>query len=267
MKILFFGDIVGKTGRRAVAEILPRLKKEHRLDLVIANGENAAHGVGLTVKITQELFGYGIDFLTSGNHIFDKAEQIDEVFAKFSGRVVRPANFEGSYAGRGWAEAEVKGHKVFVANFNAQVFMENQFRGLIASPFKALDEFLQTVPKSGIIIVDFHSEATSEKRALGFYADGRVSAVLGTHTHVQTADAQILPGGTAYVSDVGMCGAADSILGVQKEKALERFLTDGRSPLEVAETDQAEVGYVVMDIDETNGKAKSIKAFLEKMNL
>ena len=267
MKILFFGDIVGKTGRRALAAVLPRLKKELAPDFVIANGENAAHGVGITVKIAQELFDMGIDLLTSGNHIFDKTEQIDEVFSKFSGKIIRPANFEGSYAGSGFASTQVGGHTVTVANFNAQVFMENQFRGLIASPFAALDKFLQNLSESGIIIVDFHSEATSEKRAFGLYADGRVAAVIGTHTHVQTADAQILPAGTAYISDVGMCGAADSVLGVQKEKALARFLSGGKVSLEVDEGNDAEVGYAVIEIDETNGRAKLIKTYLEKFNL
>ncbi|MDP2933417.1 MAG: YmdB family metallophosphoesterase, partial [bacterium] len=149
----------------------------------------------------------------------------------------------------------------------AQVFMENQFDGLIGSPFAAADEILQNAPKSDIIIVDFHSEATSEKRGFGFYLDGKVSAVLGTHTHVQTADAQVLPGGTAYISDAGMCGAADSVLGVKPELALERMLTGKKVPLEGKETEESEVGYVVMDIDEANGKAREIKAYLERVRI
>lgn len=264
MKILFFGDIVGKAGRRAVAKLLPELKEKHRPDLVMANVENAAHGVGVTPKILQELSDLGIQFFTSGNHIFDKAEQVAECFAKFSGRLIRPANFEGDYAGEGQAEIQVAGKVVRIVNLNAQVFMENQFRGLIGSPFAALDKILQNAAESDIIIVDFHSEATSEKRALGFYADGRVAAVIGTHTHVQTADAQILPGGTAYLSDIGMCGAAQSVLGVKKESALKRFLNPERSSLDIEEGGETESGYAVIEIDDETNKARFIKSFLER---
>lgn len=266
-KILFFGDIVGKTGRAAVRQVLPALKKKHKPNLVMANGENAAHGIGLTAKIARELFDCGIDFLTGGNHMFDKPQQINEVFAAYSDRVIRPANFEGDYPGAGFATLEVKGVKVLLINLNAQVFMEHQFAGFIGSPFKKLEEILQTAGKSDIILVDFHSEATSEKRGLGFYADGRVSAILGTHTHVQTADAQVLPGGTAYISDVGMCGSAQSILGVKKETALKRFLSAEKVSLEVEESAEAELGYIVLNIDEKTGKARGIKAFLETIKL
>lgn len=269
MKILFFGDIVGKTGRKAIAAIMPQLRKEHRPDLVIANTENAAHGVGVTVKTVQQLFDAGIDFLTSGNHVFDKVAEAQEVFSLFAGRIVRPANFEGGHPGQGWASKAVGNQEVWVANFNSQVFMEHQFKGQITSPFAALDKFLLSTPKSAIIIVDFHSEATSEKRGFGFYADGKASAVIGTHTHVQTADAQILPDGTAYISDVGMVGAANSVLGVIKEKALERFLAgeDERVKLEIDEGLQAEVGYVVIEVDEASGRALSIKSYLEEIKL
>ncbi|MCL5435887.1 MAG: TIGR00282 family metallophosphoesterase [Patescibacteria group bacterium] len=266
-RVLFFGDIVGKTGRAAVRQVLPALKKKHKPALVVANGENAAHGIGLTAKIARELFDSGIDFLTGGNHMFDKAEQIAEVFSNFPDKVVRPANFEGDYPGKGFAQLTVKDTEILIINLNAQVFMERQFDGLIGSPFKKLDEILQTAPKSDIILVDFHSEATSEKRGLGFYADGRVAALLGTHTHVQTADAQVLPGGTAYISDAGMCGASQSILGVKKETALKRFLSAEKVSLEVEETDEAEMGYIVIDVDERTGKARSIKAFLETIIL
>jgi len=263
MKILFFGDIVGKTGRHAVRQVLPGLKKKHKPDLVIANGENAAHGIGLTVKTARELFDAGVDFLTGGNHMFDKQEQIAEVFAAYPEKVIRPANFEGNYPGSGFVRLAVGEVSVLVINLNAQVFMERQFDGLISSPFKKLDEILQSGPKSDIILVDFHSEATSEKRGLGFYADGRASAVWGTHTHVQTNDAQILPGGTAYISDVGMCGSAQSILGVDKELVLRRFLSADKVSLEVEESAEAEIGYIVLEVDEKTGKAISIKSSLE----
>lgn len=267
MRVLFFGDVVGKTGRRGLAAILPKLRKKHKPHLVIANGENAAHGSGLTVKTASALFNAGVDFITSGNHIFKKRDQAEEVFAKFPGRVIRPGNFEGQLIGKGWGKVPVGKTEVFIANFNSQVFMENQFEGLISSPFKALDKFLQNVPKSSIIIIDFHSEATSEKRAFGFYADGRVSAVIGTHTHVPTADAQILPRGTAYLSDVGMVGAADTVLGVDKQKAVNGFLTGRFVGEGMVESSEAEVGYAIIEIAGASGQAKSIRSFVERVKI
>ncbi|PIR96842.1 MAG: TIGR00282 family metallophosphoesterase [Candidatus Doudnabacteria bacterium CG10_big_fil_rev_8_21_14_0_10_41_10] len=263
MKILFFGDIVGRTGRIAITKVLPRLKKKYKIDLVVANGENAAHGTGLTLKTAQSIYDAGVDFITSGNHIFRRPEQIDELFAKFGEKLIRPMNFEGEYSGEGWGKIVVHGKEVIIANFHSQVFMETQFQGLIASPFKALDNFLQDQEKSAIIIVDFHSEATSEKRGFGFYADGRVTAVIGTHTHVQTADAQVLPKGTAYISDVGMCGSANSILGVDKDRAIQNFLGQKGSGEYYKETEEAEAGFVVLEVDGKTGKVKSIKSFLE----
>lgn len=269
MRILFFGDVVGKTGRRAVTALVPKLKQQLQPDLIIANAENVAHGLGMTVKTVQALFEAGVDVLTSGNHAFDKQEQVEEIFSRFGDRIIRPVNFEGQYPGRGWLETRVGGQPqpVVVANFNSQVFMERQFAGLIASPFTALDRFLHEAPKSAIIVVDFHSEATSEKRAFGFYADGRLAAVWGTHTHVQTADAQILPGGTAYISDVGMVGAQNSVIGVQKEKAVQRFLSGSEVGLEVDEGSQAEAGYITVDIDERTRRAVAIRSNLERLEL
>ena len=266
MRFLFFGDIIGKTGRKAIASVLPSLKKKHKADLVIANAENVAHGIGVTAKTVGALVDAGVDFLTSGNHVFDKQKEADEVFRQFEGKIIRPINFEGQYAGKGYEKIDVAGKKVAIANFNSQVFMDNQFSGLISSPFKALDTFLQSQKKSDIIIVDFHSEATSEKRGFGFYADGRVSALIGTHTHVQTADAQILPNGTAYISDVGMVGAANTVLGVNRERALEQFLGKKSKIENMVESDLAEVGYVVVEVDAT-GKAKSIKSFLDRVKI
>ena len=267
MIILFFGDIVGKTGRKAVAAILPRLKEEHQPDLVIANAENAAHGSGISVKTAQVLFDAGCDLLTGGNHIFDKAEGSEEAFNAFTDRIVRPANFVGAYPGKGWIILEHANGPVVITNFNGQVFMERQFRGEIASPFAEFEKLLHDWPKSAIIIVDFHAEATSEKRGFGFHIDGRAAAVVGTHTHVQTSDAQILPGGTAYITDLGMVGAADSILGVDPAGPLARFGGDERARLEVMETNMAEVGYVVIDIDQETKKAKSIVSRLERITL
>jgi len=267
MKILFFGDIVGKTGRQAIAAILPKLKKEHKPDLVVANAENAAHGSGISQRTAVALFESGCDILTGGNHIFDKKDQSEEAFRNFPDKIVRPANFDDSWPGKGWVSTRVGSKEVVVSNFNAQVFMERQFRGEIASPFQSFDKLLHDWPKSAIIIVDFHSEATSEKRGFGLHADGRAAAVLGTHTHVQTADAQVLPGGTAYISDVGMVGAANSVLGVEPAGPLARFSGDERARLEVMETNTAEVGYVIIDIDNVTGKAYSITSKLERITL
>ena len=267
MKFLIFGDIVGKTGRRAVAQLLPQLTRELAPDLVIANGENVAHGVGISMKTAQQLYDAGVEFLTTGNHVFDKQDQVDQVFAAHTGKIIRPANFEGTYPGDGWAALKAAGQTVVIANFNSQVFMEHQFQGLIASPFTAFDRVLQEAPKSAILLVDFHSEATSEKRGFGFYLDGRATVVWGTHTHIQTADAQILPGGTAYISDVGMTGAADSILGVKKEAALTRFLQGNGAKLDVDEGNEAEVGYIIVEVDDKTRKARSITARLERIKL
>ncbi|MBI4054069.1 MAG: TIGR00282 family metallophosphoesterase [Candidatus Doudnabacteria bacterium] len=262
MRILFFGDVVGKAGRAGLRTTLPELREEFKSDLIVANAENVAHGVGITLKTANELFASGVDFLTSGNHVFDRKEQTAEVFEVLSGRLIRPANFPDSYPGKGWEQISVQGKKLLMVNLNAQVFMEKQFSGEIRSPFITLDRILQTAPKSDIIIVDFHSEATSEKRGFGFYADGKVAAVVGTHTHVQTADAQVLPQGTAYISDVGMCGARQSVLGVKTESALNRFLTGERTALEVEEAGEIEVGAVLIEIDHASGKAKHIQSFL-----
>lgn len=267
MKIVFFGDIVGKTGRRALVHELPKIKKQHNPDLVIANAENIAHGAGVTERSVNELLAAGVDIFTSGNHVFDKAVEAEVVFRDHADRMVRPENFEGSYPGKGYIVTEVKGIKIAIVNFNAQVFMERQFRGAITSPFIAFDKVLQSLSDSDIIIVDFHSEATSEKRAFGFHADGRATAVIGTHTHVQTSDAQILPAGTAYISDIGMVGAADSILGVEKSLGLSRFMGDEKARLEVADSDKAEVCYGVIDIDEETFKTKSFQSFRSLVSL
>ena len=267
MKILFFGDIVGRTGRQAIASVLPRLRERYAPDLVIANAENAAHGSGISQRTATALFDAGCDILTGGNHIFDKKDQSEEAFRNFPEKIVRPANFSDSYPGKGWVSTSVKKKEVVIANFNAQVFMERQFRGEIASPFQSFDKLLHDWPKSAIIIVDFHSEATSEKRGFGLHADGRAAAVLGTHTHVQTADAQVLPGGTAYISDVGMVGAANSILGVEPAGPLARFMGDEKAKFEIMETKEAEVGYVIIEVNDDTLKATSIESRLERVSL
>lgn len=266
IKILFFGDIVGKAGRQAIKEILPRIREKHKVDLVIANAENLAHGKGVTVKTIEEMINAGVDIFTSGNHVYDKPEAA-EVFKKYGEKILRPANFEDAVPGNGYEIVSVGDHKVLVINMHGEVFMEKQYEGKISNPFIKLEEILKEVPNVKIRVLDFHAEATSEKRGIGFWADGKLSGVVGTHTHVQTADAQILPGGTGYITDLGMTGAADSIIGVSKESALKRFLVQGDLTkgvaLEIAEGDKYEVGYVIMEIDELTGKCKNINRYLE----
>ena len=214
MNILMIGDVIGRPGRKAAAGLLPSLREELKLDLVIANGENAAAGRGLTPGTAQELFDAGVDVLTSGNHIWDQKE-ILTIIDKESA-ILRPANYPPSAPGRGVLTQ--KG--VTVLNLQGRTFMVE-----IDDPFRAADAALESLDENAIVFVDMHAEATSEKQAMGRYLDGRVSAVVGTHTHVPTADARILPGGTAYVTDVGMVGPMESIIGNDIESVLRRFTT------------------------------------------
>lgn len=270
IKILFFGDINGKSGRKAIAKVLPDLRKQYQPDLVMANAENLAHGKGVTLKTFSELFDLGVEFFTSGNHVFDKPE-VQAVFQKYPDKIIRPANFKGllpdgsPLPGKGYVLMQVGKVPVMVINLNGQAFMENQFDyGKIENPFLVLNKILEEASeKAAVKILDFHAEATSEKRAMGFWADGRVSAVLGSHTHVPTNDAQILPLGTGYLSDLGMVGAANSVIGVTKESALRRFKTEAeeakKSPLEIDEREDFEIGFVVLEIDEKSGKCQNIE--------
>lgn len=264
MKILFFGDVCGKTGRRAIAKHLPKLRAEFRPDLVLANAENLAHGKGVTIATLEEISRAGVDFFTSGNHIFDKEKEAREVFEKYGEKIIRPANLPENLPGKGFYSVSVKNQQVLILNLNGQVFMEQQFDfGKINSPFKKLDDVLaREGANTRIRILDFHAEATSEKRGMGFYADGKLSAVFGTHTHVPTADAQILPGGTGYQTDLGMVGAAHSVIGVSREKAIQRLISESqngeRVSLEVAESNDYEIGFAVLEIDEASGKCQNI---------
>ncbi|MDD5711694.1 MAG: TIGR00282 family metallophosphoesterase [Smithellaceae bacterium] len=253
MKILFIGDIVGKPGRRAVRELLPTMVADNKIDLVIANCENAASGFGVTREIVEELFGYGIDVLTSGNHIWDKREVLE--FIEDYETLLRPANYPTGTPGWGSVIMPTSsGLHVGVVNLAGRVFMHS-----LDCPFRCLDEEIQKISaKSHIIVVDFHAEATSEKQALGWFADGRVSAVLGTHTHVQTADDHVMPGGTAYITDVGMTGPFDSVIGTKKEIVLNRFLYQMPNKFDVAKGDIRLQG-VIIDVDEEGGKARDIK--------
>lgn len=260
MNILFIGDIVGSPGRQAVRELLPGLKREFNLNFSIANAENAAGGSGITPAVAKDLFDAGLDVLTSGDHIWKKRE-IFEIIDK-EPRILRPLNFPIGVAGRGLGLFKTNNSaKVGVINVNGRVFME-----ALECPFKTTQAAQETLSKdTKIIIVDIHAEATSEKVALGWYLDGKASAVLGTHTHIQTADERILPGGCAYITDVGMTGPQDSVIGRRREDVLERFITCVPIRFEVAK-ENIQLQGVVLDIDENTGKARSIARIQRKLS-
>jgi len=243
MNVLFIGDVVGAPGRRALEELLSRLVDRHFIDLVIANGENAAGGLGITPLVADQLLGYGIDVLTSGNHIW-KHKEI-RAYLEGTDRLVRPANYPPETPGQGLSLVETAaGEKAAVINLEGRVFMSP-----LECPFRTVDRVLATIPSQvKVIIVDMHAEATSEKQAMGWYLDGRVSAVVGTHTHVQTADERILPGGTGYLTDAGMTGPVDSVIGMKREIILERFLNQLPQPFKVA-TQNIQLQGVILKID------------------
>lgn len=253
VKLLFIGDIIGKSGRQALSRELHRLVDRHMVDLVVANGENAAGGFGLTEEVAGELFKMGVDLLTSGNHIWDKRDSLD--YLKREEKVIRPANYPEGTPGFGSAVLRTAaGIKVAVLNLEGRVFMNN-----LECPFRVADrEIARLAQETPLIFIDFHAEATSEKASLGWYLDGRVSALIGTHTHVQTADERILPGGTAYMTDAGMTGAFDSVIGIRKEEAIQKFLTQLPVKFEVAKSN-IRVNGVVVEIDELSGKALGIE--------
>ncbi len=259
MRVLFIGDVVGEPGRRAIKELLPEIKKKDKVEFVIANGENAAGGSGITPALANELFGYGVDVLTSGDHIWKKKEIIE--YLDTDPRIVRPANYPSGVPGSGSTVVESEsGTAVGVINLIGRVFMQ-----ALECPFKiAKQEIAKIKNKARVIIVDIHAEATSEKIALGWYLDGEVSAIVGTHTHVQTADEKILPGGTAFISDAGMTGPFDGVIGRKKEQILTRFLTQTPIKFEMAEGD-IQLHGVILDIDDKTGKAESIKRVQKKM--
>jgi 2',3'-cyclic-nucleotide 2'-phosphodiesterase len=264
LKILFFGDVCGEPGRKVLKKELPSLLSEHEPDLVLANAENLAHGKGVTVKTLEELIRAGVQAFTSGNHIFSKREFTDDVFEKYSSIIARPFNIPSGYPGQTSIVAKTGKGNVLIGNFLGSVFMEKQFRDPISSPFSEVDAWLSSNRPENYVasLIDFHAEATSEKVAFGYHLDGKVSAVLGTHTHIPTADAKVLAGGTAYITDVGMCGAADSVLGVKKELSMERFLTQEHVAFDVPEkASRAEISYVIIEVDEQGRKALNIRSF------
>jgi len=253
VNILFIGDIVGKPGRQAVSRELHRIVDRYNVDVVIANGENASGGFGITAESAKELFACGIHLFTSGNHIWDKKEALE--YLKKEERIIRPANYPDGTPGKGSAVVTTPGGiKVGVINLEGRVFMNS-----LECPFRTADREIAALSESTkVILVDFHAEATSEKTSLGWYLDGRVSAVVGTHTHVQTADERILTEGTAYITDAGMTGAFDSVIGVRKDEPIYKFLTQLPAKFEVAKKDLRLNG-VVLTIDDTSGKALGIE--------
>ncbi len=254
MNLLFAGDVVGQSGRRVLLNALPALCGRLRIDLVVVNVENAAAGFGITEKIAQELLANGVHVMTTGNHVWDKKEALD--FIAHEPRLLRPHNYPADVPGCGWYVAQTAaGDKVGIANVMGNVFMNPT----LDCPFQCVDAVLSQRPDEvKIVLVDFHAETTSEKMAMGWHLDGRVSAMVGTHTHVQTADERILPLGTAYISDVGMTGCYDSVIGMEKQKVLRRFVQKLPERFEAAEG-SATLCAVVIDIDERTGKSRSIK--------
>ncbi len=253
MRILFIGDIVGKPGRRAVRDLLPQLVAERSVDFVIANCENAAAGFGITREVVEDLYSYRVDVLTSGNHVWDKREVLD--FIDDYETLLRPANYPEGVPGRGSVVVPAPGGTyVGILNLAGRVFMP-----AVDCPFRTAEREIQKMKrKAPVVIVDFHAEATSEKQALGWFLDGKVTAVVGTHTHVQTADEEIRPGGTAYLTDAGMTGPFDSVIGMRKEAILERFLTQVPNRFDVAKGDVRLQG-VLIEADPSSGRALKIE--------
>jgi metallophosphoesterase (TIGR00282 family) len=249
--VLFIGDIIGRPGRNALRAFLPGLRAKYAPAFVVANGENAAGGVGITEDIGRDLF-HVVDVLTSGNHVWDKKDAL--AYLEQEPRLIRPANYPPVNPGRGWYVAsDAQGRKLAVVNLQGRVFME-----ALDCPFRAADELVDKLrAETPAILVDLHAEATSEKQAMGWYLDGRVSAVVGTHTHVPTADERVLPGGTAYITDVGMAGSWNSVIGMQREQSIQKFLTGRPHRFEPAK-DGMFLSAVYIEIDPATGKALSI---------
>lgn len=253
MKVLFIGDIVGKIGRTAVKALLPNVTSRYKIDLVVANGENAAGGFGITEKTAAELFGSHVQIITSGNHVWDKKEAVSYLAKEY--RILRPLNYPPGAPGSGSIVYTLPDNtKVAVVNISGRVFMNT-----LDCPFRTGREEVERLRESAsVILIDFHAEATSEKIAFGYYMDGLASAVVGTHTHVQTADEKILPKGTAYITDVGMTGPLESVIGIERDQIIERFLHLMPRKYDVA-GGTAVLSAVVIEIDVKSGRATAIQ--------
>lgn len=258
LKVLFIGDISGKVGRTAVAKLLPKIKKENKIDLVIANADNIAHGKGVTEATIKELMDLGIDYFTGGDHSFDREKSLENVYPTEL-PVLRPANWSPLAPGRGYAIIEKKNFSFLLIHLIGRVFLKNNYD----CPFREIDKILANPSLRGkklsAIIIDMHAEATSEKVAMKYYLDGRVAAILGTHTHIQTADEEVTKNGTAYITDIGMTGFADGIIGVEKEKVIKAYLDGMKYTHVIPDKGKAIFNAVVIAINEKTGKAKTIK--------
>jgi len=267
MKILFFGDVFGRPGREAVSKILPMWQKKYQPDFVGMNAENLAHGKGATQKTLKEMMDLGLDFFTGGNHIFENQEAV-EVLANDNFPVVCPFNCINNCLGRGWRDIKKNDKQLVVACLMGQVFVNNAEN--ISNPFFAAQNLLLEIQQAGLknsaTFLDFHAEATSEKVAMSHFLDGKISALVGTHTHVQTADERVLFLGTAYISDVGMCGIKDSVIGLDTEVALNRFLNKEENlSFKLAEGNEARVDAVLVEIDENTARSKKIVRLQENV--
>jgi metallophosphoesterase (TIGR00282 family) len=255
LRVLFIGDVVGKPGLRILSKFVPDYKKENKYDLICVNGENAAGGFGLTRKSASKLKKYGCDVITTGNHILDRKEELEEIFKLEY--VIRPLNYEESFPGKGFIIIEKENQKVAFINIQGQTFMPKEPK--TSSPFKSVEECVKSLTKiTPIIIVDIHAETTAEKIAMRYFLDGQISALIGTHTHVQTADEIISSSGTAYITDVGMTGAFDSVIGMQAKPIIKKFMGDKNQSFKLAKND-VRMNAVEIEINDNKGKAESIR--------
>lgn len=255
MRILHLGDVVGRPGRQLLIDRLAELRRDQRADVVVVNGENAAGGFGITARLCQELYAAGTDVITTGNHVWDQRELIGYIDG--DARLVRPANLAPATPGRGWTAVETaKGGQVLVVQVLGRIHMKP-----CDDPFRAVDAVLQRYPLSGrrAVVVDVHAEITAEKQAMGHHLDGRATLVAGTHTHCPTADARVLAGGTAYVTDLGMCGPYDSVIGMEKQGSIERFVSDLPGPRLEPAGGEAELWGVVVETDPGSGLARTVE--------
>ncbi len=262
MNILFFGDLVGKPARDAIKKILPVYKEKYKIDLVIANGDNLAHGKGVTENTVNEIMKYGVDVVTCGDHIWDNKKQAVEILKGGKYNFLCPANLPMLDLKKGYKIIKIGRKRILIINLIGRVF----FQKYPDCPFRTADKILKDNKNNfDTAIVDFHCEATSEKRALGFYLNSKVSAILGTHTHIQTADEEILNGGTAYISDIGMVGPADSVLGCKKDIVIDQMLTQVPFKYKLSEDDNVLINAVIIEMDNESGKAKRIRRISEKI--
>lgn len=251
IKIIAFGDIIGRPGREALKKIIPDIRKQYLPDIIIANGENLAHNEGLTEKILNEVLGYGIDFITLGDHAFDREKEMVRIFSRKSYPIIRPANYPLGVPGEGWRIIEIKKSKIAILNLMGRVF----FREILDCPFRTSEKALAEIKKeTNAIICDFHAEATSEKKAMGYHLDGRASLVYGTHTHIPTADEQILPQKTAYLTDIGMTGPKTSVIGSDPEISLKHFISQMPFNYEISKDAEIEANAIFAEISSKDGK-------------